>query len=44
LDFNKCYNPPCVFTHYATCAIPRPENKLDLRIEAGEQMIADELQ
>jgi uncharacterized protein (DUF1684 family) len=43
LDFNKCYNPPCVFTHYATCAIPRPENKLDLRIEAGEKMIADEL-
>ncbi len=37
IDFNKAYNPPCVFTPYATCPLPRPENKLALRIEAGEK-------
>ncbi|MDH3744701.1 MAG: DUF1684 domain-containing protein [Acidobacteriota bacterium] len=37
VDFNKAYNPPCVFTPYATCPLPRPENKLALRIEAGEK-------
>ena len=38
LDFNKCYNPPCVFTPFATCPLPRPVNKLSIRIEAGERM------
>lgn len=37
LDFNKAYNPPCVFTPYATCPLPPPENRLDLRVEAGEK-------
>jgi uncharacterized protein (DUF1684 family) len=37
LDFNKAYNPPCAFTPYATCPLPPPENKLDVRIEAGEK-------
>ena len=37
LDFNKSYNPPCVFTHYATCPLPPPENRLDLTITAGEK-------
>lgn len=36
LDFNKSYNPPCVFTAYATCPLPPRQNKLALRIEAGE--------
>jgi uncharacterized protein (DUF1684 family) len=36
LDFNKSYNPPCVFTPWATCPVPPPQNKLALRIEAGE--------
>jgi len=43
IDFNKGYNPPCVFTAYATCGLPRPENMLPFRIEAGEKMITDEL-
>ncbi|MDE3165970.1 MAG: DUF1684 domain-containing protein [Acidobacteriota bacterium] len=37
LDFNKAYNPPCAFTPYATCPLPPAENKLPVRIEAGEK-------
>jgi uncharacterized protein (DUF1684 family) len=37
VDFNRAYNPPCVFTPYATCALPLPENRLPIRIEAGER-------
>ncbi|MCB0745274.1 MAG: DUF1684 domain-containing protein, partial [Ignavibacteriae bacterium] len=37
LDFNKAYNPPCAFTKYATCPLPSDENKLRVRIEAGEK-------
>ena len=36
LDFNKAYNPPCAFTPYATCPLPPPQNRLAVRIEAGE--------
>jgi uncharacterized protein (DUF1684 family) len=36
LDFNKAYNPPCVFTPYATCPLAPPENRLALRVTAGE--------
>ena len=36
LDFNKAYNPPCAFTPYATCPLPPPQNRLPVRIEAGE--------
>jgi uncharacterized protein (DUF1684 family) len=36
-DFNLAYNPPCVFSEFATCPLPPPENRLDLRIEAGEK-------
>lgn len=36
LDFNKAYNPPCAFTEFSTCPLPPPENRLDLRVEAGE--------
>jgi uncharacterized protein (DUF1684 family) len=37
LDFNKAYNPPCAFTPFATCPLPPRENRLDVRIEAGER-------
>ncbi len=37
IDFNKAYNPPCVFTAFATCALAPPENRLNLRIAAGEK-------
>ena len=37
LDFNKSYSPPCAFTAYATCPLPPPQNRLPVRIEAGEK-------
>jgi uncharacterized protein len=37
LDFNKAYNPPCAFTPYATCPLPPAENRLAVKIEAGEK-------
>ncbi len=37
IDFNKAYNPPCAFTPYATCPLPPLQNRLDVRIEAGEK-------
>ena len=37
IDFNKAYNPPCVFTKYATCPLPRKENNLNIKILAGEK-------
>ncbi len=40
VDFNKAYNPPCVFTHYATCPLPPPQNRLPIRVEAGEKKYA----
>lgn len=40
LDFNESYNPPCVFTAYATCPLPPQQNRLPLRIEAGEKNYA----
>lgn len=38
VDFHRTYNPPCVFTHYATCPLPPPENRLDLAVTAGEKI------
>jgi uncharacterized protein (DUF1684 family) len=37
LDFNRAYNPPCVFTPYATCPLPPKQNKLPIRVEVGER-------
>lgn len=38
IDFNRAYNPPCVFTPYATCPLPPQQNRLPIRIEAGEKV------
>ncbi len=38
IDFNKAYNPPCVFTKYATCPLPPKQNHLKIEITAGEKM------
>ncbi len=38
VDFNRAVNPPCVFTPYATCPLPPPQNKLPLRVSAGEKV------
>jgi len=36
LDFNRAYNPPCVFSPYATCPLPPDGNRLPIRVTAGE--------
>jgi hypothetical protein len=41
VDFNRAYNPPCVFSPYATCPLPWPANRLSIRVEAGERMYGD---
>lgn len=38
IDFNMAYNPPCVFTPFATCPIPPPQNLLPFAVTAGEKM------
>jgi uncharacterized protein (DUF1684 family) len=40
VDFNKAYNPPCTFTPFATCPLPPLQNRLPIRIEAGEKRYA----
>ncbi len=35
LDFNKAENPPCAFSHYATCPLPPKGNTLSVAIKAG---------
>ena len=40
LDFNRAYNPPCAFTPYATCPIPPAQNRLKLKVTAGEKRYA----
>ncbi len=37
IDFNKAYNPPCAFNAYTTCLLPPPQNRLAIRITAGEK-------
>jgi uncharacterized protein (DUF1684 family) len=41
VDFNRAYNPPCAYTDYATCPLPPLENRLPIRIEAGEKAYRD---
>jgi hypothetical protein len=37
LDFNEAYNPPCAFNPNTTCPIPLRENRLPVKILAGEK-------
>jgi uncharacterized protein (DUF1684 family) len=37
VDFNKAYNPPCAFNDYSTCPLPLQENRLNLKVTAGEK-------
>ena len=36
LDFNKTVNPPCAYNPFTTCPLPTQDNRLTVRIEAGE--------
>ena len=40
VDFNKAYNPPCAFSDFATCPLPPSQNRLTVRVEAGEKKYA----
>ncbi|MEZ4726682.1 MAG: DUF1684 domain-containing protein [Caldilineaceae bacterium] len=40
LDFNQATNPYCAYTPYATCPLPPAQNRLPVRIEAGEMRYA----
>lgn len=40
VDFNKAHNPPCAFTKFATCPLPPRQNRLTMRVEAGEMKYA----
>jgi uncharacterized protein (DUF1684 family) len=44
LDFNQAYNPPCAFNPYTTCPIPLPENRLPLKVLAGERAYPDHIE
>ena len=37
IDFNYAYNPYCAYNPHWSCPIPPQENRLKLRIEAGER-------
>lgn len=36
IDFNRTTNLPCAYSVHATCPFPPPENRLPIRVEAGE--------
>ena len=40
VDFNKAYNPPCAFNNFATCPLPPYQNRVKLKITAGERKYA----
>jgi uncharacterized protein (DUF1684 family) len=40
LDFNQAYNPPCAFNPLTTCPIPLRENRLPVKVLAGERAYA----
>ena len=42
VDFNRSYNPPCVFTPYATCPLPPRGNRLPFAVRAGEKRYEQE--
>jgi len=38
LDFNFNYHPSCAFDSKWACPLAPPENRLDVRVEAGERV------
>src|ERR1700683_2078017 len=40
LDFNKAFNPPCALNDFATCPLPPFQNRLKLKVDAGEKSYA----
>ena len=42
VDFNRAYSPSCAHTPFATCALPPRQNKLELRVTAGEKRYGED--
>ncbi|MEO5703756.1 MAG: DUF1684 domain-containing protein [Candidatus Limnocylindrales bacterium] len=42
LDFNLAYHPSCVYDPHLSCPLTPAENRLPLRIEAGERLASSE--
>jgi uncharacterized protein (DUF1684 family) len=42
LDFNLAYHPSCVYDAKYSCPLTPAENRLPVRIEAGERLAADD--
>jgi hypothetical protein len=40
LDFNLAYHPSCVYDPRFSCPLTPPENRLPIRVEAGERLAA----
>jgi uncharacterized protein (DUF1684 family) len=43
LDFNLAYHPSCVYDPRFSCPLTPAENRLDLRVEAGERLADDQV-
>jgi len=43
IDFNKAYNPYCAYGGGYACPKPPDENKLDIKLEAGEKVFAGKI-
>lgn len=41
LDFNLAYHPSCVYDPRFSCPLTPPENRLPVRVEAGERLAED---
>ncbi len=37
IDFNRLYNPLCVYSEFTTCPLPPVQNVLPIKILAGEK-------
>ena len=38
VDFNRAYLPPCAFSEHYICPLPPADNRLAVRVEAGERI------
>jgi uncharacterized protein (DUF1684 family) len=41
LDFNQAFSPPCAFSPFVACPLPPFQNRLKVRVEAGEKRPAN---
>jgi hypothetical protein len=37
IDFNKSINPPCAISEFYACPLPPPQNRLTIKVTAGEK-------